>query len=105
MDIDVRPVRPERDPRLLFSPRNWDMLCGLVGGKTNAQIARELHLAEKTVKNYMRDLYARIGARNRTEALLMALREGWVTVGDLRDGALEVDAAGIRWLGLVEAVS
>ncbi len=47
----------------------------LIGdGKSNRQIADELYLAEKTVKNYVSNLLAKLGMARRTEAAAMAAR-------------------------------
>ncbi len=47
----------------------------LIGdGKSNRQIADELYLAEKTVKNYVSNLLAKLGMSRRTEAAAMAAR-------------------------------
>jgi DNA-binding NarL/FixJ family response regulator len=47
----------------------------LIGeGKSNRQIAEELYLAEKTVKNYVSNLLAKLGMSRRTEAAAMAAR-------------------------------
>ena len=47
----------------------------LIGdGKSNRQIANELYLAEKTVKNYVSNLLAKLGMSRRTEAAAMAAR-------------------------------
>jgi DNA-binding NarL/FixJ family response regulator len=47
----------------------------LIGeGKSNRQIAEELYLAEKTVKNYVSNLLAKLGISRRTQAAAMAAR-------------------------------
>ncbi len=47
----------------------------LIGdGKTNRQIAGEMYLAEKTVKNYVSNLLAKLGMSRRTEAAALAAR-------------------------------
>jgi len=47
----------------------------LIGdGKSNRQIAEDLYLAEKTVKNYVSNLLAKLGMSRRTEAAAMAAR-------------------------------
>ena len=40
----------------------------LAEGRSNLQIARELHLTENTVKFHLRNIYAKLGVANRTEA-------------------------------------
>jgi DNA-binding NarL/FixJ family response regulator len=44
----------------------------LAEGKTNRQIAQEMFLAEKTVKNYVSNLLAKLGMSRRTEAAVYA---------------------------------
>ncbi len=47
----------------------------LIGdGMSNRQIAEEMHLAEKTVKNYISNLFAKLGVTRRTQAAAMAVR-------------------------------
>jgi len=48
---------------------------GLIGeGYSNRQIAQEMFLAEKTVKNYISNLFAKLGITRRTQAAAMAAR-------------------------------
>jgi two-component system, NarL family, response regulator LiaR len=64
-----------------LSPRQRDILTGLVQGKTNREIAADLSLSEKTVKNYMRAIFSALGCRDRTEAAIVGIRKGLVHVG------------------------
>lgn len=50
--------------------RQEQLLDLLAAGLTNKEIALELHLAEKTVRNYVSDLLAALGMRHRTQAAL-----------------------------------
>lgn len=61
-----------------LSPRQRDILAGLVQGKTNREIAVDLSLSEKTVKNYMRSVFSVLGCRDRTEAAIVGIRKGLV---------------------------
>lgn len=63
-----------------LSRRQRDILAGLVQGKTNREIAADLSLSEKTVKNYMRSVFSALGCRDRTEAAIAGLRRGLVPV-------------------------
>jgi DNA-binding NarL/FixJ family response regulator len=62
-----------------LSPRQRELLALLAHGRTNAEIASELHLSEGTVKGYLRELFARIDVRNRVEAALLAHHAGLAT--------------------------
>jgi len=59
-------------PRL--SPRQHEILSLIVSGKTNREIASDLVLSQRTVERHVNDIYARLGVRNRTEAVTFALR-------------------------------
>jgi DNA-binding CsgD family transcriptional regulator/GAF domain-containing protein len=49
--------------------REWDVLRGIAAGKTNAQIAMSLFVAEGTVKTHVKHLLRKLGATNRTDAV------------------------------------
>lgn len=52
-------------------------ILGLVArGETNQEIAAALGVAESTVKNQLRGAYLRLGAWNRTSAVVAAMRSG-----------------------------
>jgi two-component system, NarL family, response regulator DevR len=59
----------EEDPRLAsLSDQERRILAHIAEGMTNRQIAEKMHLAEKTVKNYVSNLLAKLGMQRRTEA-------------------------------------
>jgi two-component system, NarL family, response regulator DevR len=63
------------DPRLAgLSAQERRVLDLLADGLTNRQIAAEMFLAEKTVKNYVSNLLAKMGMSRRTEAAVYAAR-------------------------------
>jgi len=62
----------ERLARLTAQERN--ILALIAEGKTNRQIADQLYLAEKTVKNYVSNLLSKMGFARRTEAAVYAAR-------------------------------
>ncbi|HEY9011550.1 MAG TPA: response regulator transcription factor [Devosia sp.] len=55
-----------------LSARELQIVEGLLQGKSNKEIARDLDLAEKTVKHYMTNLMTKLGVRNRLEVVLAA---------------------------------
>eukprot|EP01012_Entosiphon_sulcatum_P065829 TRINITY_DN94833_c0_g1_i1.p2 TRINITY_DN94833_c0_g1~~TRINITY_DN94833_c0_g1_i1.p2 ORF type:complete len:236 (+),score=36.18 TRINITY_DN94833_c0_g1_i1:115-822(+) len=57
-----------------WSEREAQTLDLLIAGKTNKQIARELKLQEMTVKTHVRNIYRKLGAVNRADAVRMVLQ-------------------------------
>ncbi|HZD60295.1 MAG TPA: LuxR C-terminal-related transcriptional regulator [Anaerolineae bacterium] len=53
-----------------LSPRELEILSCLSEGKTSPQIAEELHLSAKTVKNHLYRIYKKLGISSRKEAIL-----------------------------------
>lgn len=66
---------PEEDDRLVgLTEQEHRVLDLLAEGMTNRQIAAEMILAEKTVKNYVSNLLSKLGMSRRTEAAVYAAR-------------------------------
>jgi DNA-binding NarL/FixJ family response regulator len=66
---------PQQDERLAaLSPQEQRILALLADGLTNRQIADQMFLAEKTVKNYVSNLLTKLGMHRRTEAAVFAAR-------------------------------
>jgi two-component system, NarL family, response regulator DevR len=66
---------PADDERLArLSPQERNILGLIADGLTNRQIAEQVHLAEKTVKNYVSNLLAKLGMERRTQAAVYAAR-------------------------------
>jgi two-component system, NarL family, response regulator DevR len=64
---------PEQDPRLAgLTDQERRILDHIAEGKTNRQIGAEMFLAEKTVKNYVSSLLAKLGMQRRTQAAVFA---------------------------------
>lgn len=59
-----------------LSPRELEVLRLVSTGQRNKEIAAELSIAEDTVKMHVRNLMAKLGASDRTEAVTIALRRG-----------------------------
>ena len=70
----LRSPAPADDPLSELSPRERKVLDLIAEGRTNRQIANELYLAEKTVKNYVSNLLAKLGMHRRAEAAAYAAR-------------------------------
>jgi two-component system, NarL family, response regulator DevR len=68
---------PEEDELLArLSPQERNILRLIADGLTNRQIAERVHLAEKTVKNYVSNLLSKLGMERRTQAAVYAARLG-----------------------------
>jgi DNA-binding CsgD family transcriptional regulator len=61
-----------RSPVPELTPRQWDLLQLIAGGRTNIQIARQLGLSEGTVRTHLENIYARLQVSNRTAAVVRA---------------------------------
>ncbi len=79
---------PEEEP-LLASLTNQErrILDEIAEGKTNRQIAEDMYLAEKTVKNYVSNLLTKLGMERRTQAASYATRIQERTEHDRRTDA------------------
>ena len=55
-----------------LTPREEEVLLAVARGRTNAEIAAELHIGLSTVKTHLGSLMAKLGARNRVEIALWA---------------------------------
>ena len=64
-----------------LTPREHEVLVLLAGGATNAEIATALHLGETTVKTHVSRVLMKLGARDRTQAVVMAYELGVVRPG------------------------
>jgi pimeloyl-ACP methyl ester carboxylesterase/DNA-binding CsgD family transcriptional regulator len=69
---DPRPPRPVAPDRL--TPREVQVLRHVAAGSTNKEIAAELAVAVSTVERHLVNLYTKIGARGRADAIAYALR-------------------------------
>lgn len=65
--------RDQGPPTGNFSKREIDILRLLAGGYTNREIGQAIHVTEGTVKNYLMDIFDKLGTRDRTRAVLKAI--------------------------------
>jgi DNA-binding NarL/FixJ family response regulator len=71
----VDPAVPPKGSRGTLTQRQREILQLLANGESTTVAARELGLSEETVKTHIKTALARLGARNRTHAVAIALRE------------------------------
>ena len=59
-------------------PLVYDVLRRLAEGKVYKQIAQELELSASTVRSHLHNVYGKLGAVDRAQAVLMATEQGWI---------------------------
>ena len=64
-------------------PRELEILKLAPKGMSNKKIADELIISERTVQTHLVNVFRRMGASSRTQAVLHALKKGWITLDDL----------------------
>ena len=55
-----------------LTPRERDILDGICAAKSNKEIARDLGITDKTVRNQITSIFAKLGVSSRQEAILKA---------------------------------
>jgi len=63
-----------------LTPRELEVLKLIAEGRSNKEIARELCISEKTVKNHINNIFSKLHLYDRTQAMLYAIRKGLVEV-------------------------
>jgi DNA-binding NarL/FixJ family response regulator len=74
----VDPAVPPRGSRGKLTGRQREILQLLANGESTSVAARELDLSEETIKTHTKNALARLGARNRTHAVAIAMRESLI---------------------------
>lgn len=66
--------QPMAAPKIHLTPRENDILRLLVDGKSNKEMAAELHIQPSTVKQALSGIFLKLGAHNRAEAVSITMR-------------------------------
>ena len=84
LDPEVASVVGSQDfiPEQL-SAREREVLLLAAKGLSSKEVAKRLYISERTVQTHLASIYDKLGSRNKTEALLLALKYGVVTLDEL----------------------
>jgi DNA-binding NarL/FixJ family response regulator len=74
---------PFSDPGNPFHPlsnREMEVLSWVVKGNSNKEIASNMGISQQTVKNHVTSILRKFGVEDRTQAVVFALKQGWVSL-------------------------
>lgn len=71
------------DSRTKLTLRELEILKFLLQGIDNKKIANELDIQTRTVKSHLTDIYTKLNVSTRTEAVITALRAGFLNIDDI----------------------
>ncbi len=72
-----------KKPLELLTGREMEVLRLVTRGSGNKDIAEDLCLSVRTVQGHLANIFTKLRVSSRTEAVVRALREGWVTLDDV----------------------
>lgn len=79
----LRETRTARPVQEELTPREREVLIWMARGLANKEIAREMGIGEKTVKTHVSNILSKLGALSRTQAALLAVRMGLVSLDEV----------------------
>ncbi len=78
----LRRAKKTHQNKYHLSEREIGVLRKVAAGKSNKEIANELHLSEKTIKNHLHNIFAKMKVDDRTKAAMKGLQEGIINLED-----------------------
>jgi len=78
IEIDTREKKQYAEPTWLkeMNEREKEILTLMAQGHTNKEISKKIYIAEQTVKNYVSDIYNKIGLHDRAQISILAIKAG-----------------------------
>ncbi|UCC59526.1 MAG: response regulator transcription factor [Dehalococcoidia bacterium] len=73
----------QQEPMETLSHREMEIMKLVTRGLSNKDIADELYLSMRTVQSHLGSIFSKLGVGSRTEAVVRALKEGWLTLDDV----------------------
>jgi DNA-binding NarL/FixJ family response regulator len=70
----------ERDEDRIITRREEEVLQLIADGCSTPEVAAKLYISQKTVKNHLASIYEKLNARDRTQAVITAVRMGIITL-------------------------
>lgn len=61
-----------------LTEREVEVLRGASAGHANKAIAKELHVSEETIRSHLKNVFVKLGATDRTNAVVIAMRRGYL---------------------------
>jgi two-component system, NarL family, response regulator DegU len=80
MLAEVRRQDGNQQPERVITAREEEVLQLIADGCSTPEVAEQLFISQKTVKNHLASIYQKLDARDRTQAVLQAVRMGIVTL-------------------------
>jgi two-component system nitrate/nitrite response regulator NarL len=77
--LDPGPLRPparDRNRLCQLSPREQEILTRIVGGQSTSQMAYAMNITANTVRTYVKNVLAKLGAHSRLQLAALASRDG-----------------------------
>jgi len=74
--LEMAPAREER----IVTKREEEVLQAIADGCSTSEVADQMYISQKTVKNHLASIYQKLDARDRTQAVLQAVRMGIVSL-------------------------
>jgi len=73
----------EKDAAKILTSQEITLLKMAATGMSNKKIADDLYISIRTVESHLANIFVKLGAGSRTEAVIHALKEGWFTLDEL----------------------